>query len=204
MEIVSFKQKMEPIKSKIILVGETGVGKSSLVHYIIHGKDGTKQSATICAFFHFKKIVTDKKIVLLHIWDTAGQERYRSLISGYYRDANVCLLVCDVENEASFKSLDERVAEVIEVHVPDYFILILNKCDLPNENWRLNKGDIIEYCRIHNYHYFFTSAVTGEGVSELLALLMVLSESKKKETVNTVENPSCCNSVLKISSLSQK
>ena len=85
-------------KIKLVLLGDSKVGKTSIVT-VVHGDEFIPdQTATIGACFHIKKMKIGDVALQLHIWDTAGQERFRSLAPMYYRDAQFALLVYSVDN----------------------------------------------------------------------------------------------------------
>ena len=90
---------------KIIIIGESGVGKTALLHKYVMGKFIEDHKATIGADFLSKEITVDDKIVTLQIWDTAGQERFQSLGNAFYRGSDACVLVYDVTDENSFQQV---------------------------------------------------------------------------------------------------
>ena len=79
---------------KVIILGDTGVGKSSLMGRYVNDKFDTRYKATIGADFLTKEVEVEGTKVTLQIWDTAGQERFQSLGSAFYRGADACMLVC--------------------------------------------------------------------------------------------------------------
>jgi small GTP-binding protein len=85
-----------PISCKTILVGESGVGKTSIIGRYLN-KFNENQKATIGASFSNKLENIDGKEILFEIWDTAGQERYRSVNTLFYQDAYICILVYDIK-----------------------------------------------------------------------------------------------------------
>jgi len=98
---------------KIIILGESGVGKKAILHQFVHKRFIEEHKATIGADFSTKEIVFDDKVITLQIWDTAGQERFQSLGNAFYRGADACVLVYDVTNEASFKKKKLKNGEII-------------------------------------------------------------------------------------------
>merc|ERR1712093_326559 len=89
---------------KVVAIGDSGVGKTSLIQMFEHTRFTENFKPTIGADFSNKEITIDGKIVMLQIWDTAGQERYQSLGTAFYRGADCCFLVYDITNR---KSLDQ-------------------------------------------------------------------------------------------------
>lgn len=90
---------------KLVIIGDSGVGKTSLIQMFEHNKFNQSFKPTIGADFSNKEITLDDRIVTLQIWDTAGQERFQSLGSAFYRGADCCVLVYDVTNPMSFENL---------------------------------------------------------------------------------------------------
>lgn len=181
-------------QSKVIVIGNTGVGKSSLMHYLIHNIDGTKKhSPTIGAFFHSKTLMKEDKRVTFHIWDTAGQEKFRSIVSSYYRNSDICLLVFDVTDKQSFLSLETWEEEIKEVHIPNTFIIIANKSDLPQEDWKVSRDEITKYLERKNYYFVLTSAKNGDGVQRLTNILLESAQEIDPEIeIATPKKVSCC------------
>ncbi|KDO21184.1 hypothetical protein SPRG_11043 [Saprolegnia parasitica CBS 223.65] len=91
---------------KVIILGDSGVGKTSLMNQYVNQKFSTQYKATIGADFLTKEIMLDEKLVTMQIWDTAGQERFQSLGVAFYRGADACVLVYDITNPTSFDKLD--------------------------------------------------------------------------------------------------
>ncbi|KAF0721376.1 hypothetical protein AaE_010076, partial [Aphanomyces astaci] len=85
---------------KVIILGDSGVGKTSLMNQYVNQKFTNQYKATIGADFLTKEIMSDEKLVTMQIWDTAGQERFQSLGVAFYRGADACVLVYDITNPA--------------------------------------------------------------------------------------------------------
>ena len=96
----------EPCKFKVVLIGESGVGKTSILLRYISNEFNSQQFSTLGSSYVDKiiKINNDKKIKL-EIWDTAGQERFRSLAQAFYRNTDVGICVYDITNKASFEEI---------------------------------------------------------------------------------------------------
>lgn len=153
---------------KVIILGDSGVGKTSLMNRYVNKKFSTQYKATIGADFVTKDVVVDDKLVTMQIWDTAGQERFQSLGVAFYRGADCCVLVYDVTAPTTFKSLDSwRDEFLIQASPRDPenfpFIVIGNKIDQENravsakraQAWCLSKNNI---------PYFETSAKEAVNV----------------------------------------
>ena len=87
---------------KLVIIGDSGVGKTSLIQMFEHAKFNQSFKPTIGADFSNKEMIVEDRQVTLQIWDTAGQERFQSLGSAFYRGADCCVIVYDVTNLTSF------------------------------------------------------------------------------------------------------
>ena len=119
---------------KIVLLGESTVGKTSIINVVHGGGYVQDQPTTIGACFYIKNMKFDNVTVKLHIWDTAGQERFRSLAPMYYRDAQYALLVYAVNNADSFNEVQSWYKGLVTncSQMPN-IVLIGNKIDLEAE-----------------------------------------------------------------------
>jgi len=112
------------------VIGDSSVGKSSLLLRFTENSFSSSFLATIGVDFKLKSIVVDDIAVKLQIWDTAGQERFRNITRSYYRGAHGIMIVYDVTNEQTFKNIDFWLKEVDKYASQSvYKILIGNKCD---------------------------------------------------------------------------
>ena len=130
---------------KIVLVGDSGVGKSNILSRFITGTFSFETKTTIGVEFSSKIVALDKFTVLAQLWDTAGQERYRSITKAYYKGAIGAIIVYDITNEKSFESLVKWTKEIkdnAECNVT--LMLVGNKCDL-NETRKVAAEDGIAY-----------------------------------------------------------
>ncbi|XP_073284747.1 ras-related protein Rab7-like isoform X3 [Primulina huaijiensis] len=150
---------------KIIVLGDSGVGKTSLMNQYVHKKFSQQYKATIGADFVTKELQIDDRPVTLQIWDTAGQERFQSLGVAFYRGADCCVLVYDVNVMRSFDTLDNWYEEFLKQANPANprtfpFILLGNKIDIDGGNSRVvSEKKVKEWCASKgNIPYFETSA----------------------------------------------
>eukprot|EP00758_Cryptobia_borreli_P009015 Tbor_TRINITY_DN5439_c3_g1::TRINITY_DN5439_c3_g1_i1::g.24360::m.24360/K07897/RAB7A; Ras-related protein Rab-7A len=169
---------------KIIIMGDSGVGKTSLMQQYVTKKFDDRYKATIGADFLTKEIEINGQAVCMQIWDTAGQERFQSLGSAFYRGADACILVFDLTNAESFSHLSMWIDEFNLQAGSRDCVLIGNKVDLPDKRAVLQKA-AIAWCqnKDSNVKYFETSAKESTGVEE--AFLAVATEAlNKKKTVD--------------------
>ncbi|KAI9574983.1 P-loop containing nucleoside triphosphate hydrolase protein [Boletus coccyginus] len=123
------------IDAKIVVMGNTGVGKTSLLHRYTQNKfDPRNVTSTTGAFFVTKKVYVDGLKVRLQLWDTAGQERFRSMAPMYYRGANAALLLYDITNASTFDDIRGWLAELKKNCPPELIIYIVgSKADLHHQ-----------------------------------------------------------------------
>jgi small GTP-binding protein len=124
-------QSDESPSAKLVLLGQSTVGKTSIINVAEGGSFSHDQSATIGACFHIKKMKVGTIGIKLHIWDTAGQERFRALAPMYYRGSEFALLVYAVDNRDSFDEVDIWYQKLVEDCIPVPQIVVLaNKTDM--------------------------------------------------------------------------
>jgi small GTP-binding protein len=119
---------------KLLLIGDSGVGKSCLLHRFADQKFTESYISTIGVDFKIRTIELDGKTIKLQIWDTAGQERFRTITSSYYRGAHGIIIVYDVTDHDSFLNVKTWLSE-IERYASDTVrrLLVGNKCDLTSK-----------------------------------------------------------------------
>lgn len=174
----------EELVHKTILVGDSGVGKTSLLVQFDQGKfiPGSF-SATVGIGFTNKVVSVDNVKVKLQIWDTAGQERFRSVTHAYYRDAHALLLLYDITSKSSFDNIRAWLTEIHEYAQSDVVIMLLgNKADMNSERAiRRDEGERL--AREYSVPFMETSAKTGVNVE--LAFIAVAKELKSR----AIEHP---------------
>ncbi|TRZ04465.1 hypothetical protein DNTS_027542 [Danionella cerebrum] len=169
----------QDLTHKTILVGDSGVGKTSLLVQFDQGKfiPGSF-SATVGIGFTNKVLTVDELKVKLQIWDTAGQERFRSVTHAYYRDAQALLLLYDITSRSSFDNTRAWLTEIHEYAQDNIVIMLLgNKSDMSNKRViRREEGE--KLAREYGVIFLETSAKTGSlCVVLFISLLMVLGSS---------------------------
>ena len=121
---------------KIIVIGNSGVGKSSLSIQAARHTFADNYFATVGVEFFTMNIKYDNKVIKLQIWDTCGQEIYRSLISNFYRNSSLAVIVFSITDHASFDSIDQWLKELKSNSSPDIKIFLIgNKVDLENQSY---------------------------------------------------------------------
>ncbi|KAJ3603371.1 hypothetical protein NHX12_031113 [Muraenolepis orangiensis] len=155
---------------KVIILGDSGVGKTSLMNQYVNKKFSNQYKATIGADFLTKEVMVDDRLVTMQIWDTAGQERFQSLGVAFYRGADCCVLVFDVTAPNTFKTLDSwRDEFLIQASPRDPenfpFVVLGNKIDLENRQVTTKRAQA--WCQSkNNIPYFETSAKEAINVEQ--------------------------------------
>uniref|UniRef100_A0A673HQN5 small monomeric GTPase n=1 Tax=Sinocyclocheilus rhinocerous TaxID=307959 RepID=A0A673HQN5_9TELE len=151
---------------KLVLLGESAVGKSSLVLRFVKGQFHEFQESTIGAAFLTQTVCLDDTTVKFEIWDTAGQERYHSLAPMYYRGAQAAIVVYDITNE-SFARAKNWVKELQRQASPNIVIALSgNKADLANKR-AVHCQDAQSYADDNSLLFMETSAKTSMNVNEI-------------------------------------
>ena len=166
---------------KIVLIGDTSVGKSCLLTRFADDQFTENYVTTIGVDFRFKTMIVMDKIIKVQVWDTAGQERYRSITNTYYRGAKGILIVFDLTNPESFNNIENWINEVTVFTGKDVIIMCLgNKSDLKKE---INKNTIDEFKKKTKLEIINVSAKTGDGVEDafkhIIELLIKKNNDKK-------------------------
>lgn len=149
---------------KILIIGESGVGKSSLLLRFTDDTFDPEQAATIGVDFKVKTISVDGNRCKLAIWDTAGQERFRTLTPSYYRGAQGVILVYDVSSKSSFDKLGVWLSELETFSTRNDMVKMLvgNKIDKDKREVERSLG--MTFARKHSMLFIEASAKTRDGV----------------------------------------
>ena len=155
---------------KIIIIGNSGVGKTCITNMATKNIFSNKYQATIGMeiFSLYVKLKDINKLINLQIWDTCGQEMYRSLISNFYRRTSLAILVYSIDKRESFKDIDLWLKELKTNNSPDTKIMLVgNKLDL-EKNREVPYEEAKKCSEDFNFCEFFeTSAKTGENVKKM-------------------------------------
>ena len=165
---------MSEIESfKVVLVGESGVGKTSIITQFIDQTFQEDQQSTTGGTFSTKSVICDNgKTLKFEIWDTAGQERYRALTKMFYKDANAAVLVFDITRKDSFDELQNYWAQQIKECSPPEIILAVaaNKSDLIGKEV-VDEEKARAFANELGAIYVSTTATTVESINELFILI---------------------------------
>eukprot|EP00918_Siedleckia_nematoides_P055103 GHVU01120171.1.p1 GENE.GHVU01120171.1~~GHVU01120171.1.p1 ORF type:complete len:205 (+),score=23.09 GHVU01120171.1:131-745(+) len=149
---------------KLLIIGESGVGKSSLLLRFTDDTFDPEQSATIGVDFKVKTITVDGNRAKLAIWDTAGQERFRTLTPSYYRGAQGVILVYDVASKQSFARLDNWLNELETFATKQDIVKMLVGNKIDKEKREVTREEGLKFARKHHMLFIEASAKTREGV----------------------------------------
>jgi len=176
---------------KVIILGDSGVGKTSLMNQYVNKKFNAQYKATIGADFLTKEVTVDDRLVTMQIWDTAGQERFQSLGVAFYRGADSCVLVFDVVQPKTFDNLDSwRDEFLIQAgpRDPDNFpfVVLGNKIDM--ESRVVAQKRALAWCQGKgNIPYFETSAKEAINVEQ--AFQVIARNALKQESEEDIYLP---------------
>jgi len=155
------------VQFKLVLLGDSAVGKSSLVLRFVRGQFFEYQESTIGAAFLTQNVSLNDYTVKFEIWDTAGQERYHSLAPMYYRGAAAAVVVYDITNADSFQRAKSWVKELQRQGSPNIVIALAgNKYDLASKR-KVDTEEAKEYAKDNGLFFMETSAKTATNVEEL-------------------------------------
>ena len=162
------EQDAQPVK--VVLLGESGVGKTSIITQFISKKFNQRCPTSVSAQFISKimKFPEYSKNLKFDIWDTVGQEKYRSLTKIFYKDADIIIFVYDITTEFSFKAIKDYWYKETKEHTDIEPILALaaNKIDLYKDE-QITNGDGKEYADEINAIFQNTSALSNTGIDNL-------------------------------------
>ncbi|XP_023335788.1 ras-related protein Rab-32 [Eurytemora carolleeae] len=181
---------------KVLVIGEVGSGKTSIIKRYVHQFFSQHYRATIGVDFALKTVNLDKDtVVRLQLWDIAGQERFGNMTRVYYRDAAAAFIVFDLSRVATLEAavkwkldLDQKVLSGDGRPVPA--ILLGNKCDLPREPEMPTDEEISEFCKKHGFAgWSLVSAKEGNGIDEAGLSLVQQLVSREERSDNRLASP---------------
>lgn len=165
---------------KVVVVGDSGVGKTSIVDRFCFNKFDDNNNTTIGSACLKKKVDVSEGSVMLNIWDTAGQERYQSLIPMYLRNAKACVIVIDLERPLSLDELTlyhDYLMEQVDQNC--FFCLCANKIDVVRDDFNID--DLSKWASQKGCKLFRVSAKLGSGITDLFTEIALEVEARSKE-----------------------
>ena len=131
LNIKEVKDIPEDYSVKVVIVGDSGVGKSNILSRYVLDEFSNDCRATVGVELSTKSYLINDKVIKLHLWDTAGQERFKSITSAYYKGAKGAVIVYDITNKDSFDHVDKWLTEIRNLGGKGISVVVCgNKCDL--------------------------------------------------------------------------
>jgi len=176
---------------KVLVLGESGVGKTSIIRRFTEGQFHNSYISTIGIDSRSKVVTVGDEKVRLQIWDTAGQERFRTLTSAYYRGAMGIILVYDVTSEYTFSNISNWMDTIENNASKDTCrLLIGNKIDADADEIVISSKRGAERAKQSNLEFFETSAKEGIQVNEAFMAMAELIFQHKKQRIEDMKEPS--------------
>ena len=164
---------------KFIMVGNPGVGKSTLIEKYINNRFVSPNDITIGVEYNYKIVNIDDKKIKIELWDTAGQERFNSIVRSYYRNAIAVFVVYDISNRLSYNAIPRwiRILDEVDSNIK-FKVLIGNKTDI-NTFVHVNKLEGEQVAKKFNFCAFYeTSAKNGQNIENIFENLTKLIKEK--------------------------
>ena len=171
---------------QILLIGDSSVGKTSLIQRYANGIFKEEYLATVGLDFYTKQETINNINVLVRLWDTAGQERFKSLTPNYFKNAEGVIITYDITSSQSFENLKFWINSIKtnlgEKNIIIPIIIVGNKLDMKDMR-DITREEAEKFAKENKYKYFETSAKTGEGVDDAIRDLVnqVLEKSEQFE-----------------------
>jgi len=177
-------KELPELKLKVLLIGDTAVGKTSMILKYCEDKFLDTHLATIGVEFKSKTILTDKYKVTLNVWDTAGQERFKSITKTFFQNTNGVLFVYDITSSASFDGVKNWIKDS-EMFGKFESILCGNKVDLESER-QIKFDTLKEYGIKQKMQVIETSAKSGVNIDKAFRMLvdLILKGRSDEELIN--------------------
>ena len=169
---------------KVILIGDSNTGKTSLINRFVNKTFDEKYLCTIGVDFFMKTIEVDEQTIKLQIWDTAGMEKYKSISSSYYRGSHAAFVIFDLTNKNTFDSITKWIEAYHKSNNPQFqknVILIGNKSDLVDSR-EITRAEAENFAKMNKMVSWETSAKEGNNVEEVFTYIgQLLFETYKDE-----------------------
>eukprot|EP01121_Diplochlamys_sp_Union-15-3_P001377 TRINITY_DN1119_c0_g1_i1.p1 TRINITY_DN1119_c0_g1~~TRINITY_DN1119_c0_g1_i1.p1 ORF type:complete len:201 (-),score=40.50 TRINITY_DN1119_c0_g1_i1:110-685(-) len=147
---------------KLLIIGDSNVGKSSLLLRFTENSFNDKFTSTVGVDFKIKTLLIDGKKIKLQIWDTAGQEKFRTITSSYYRGTHGVVVMFDLNNPETFEHVQTWISEIDSSCTSSIEkLLVGNKCDLPRQ---VSEESVNELVKREKLEYIATSAKDNTNV----------------------------------------
>jgi Ras-related protein Rab-11A len=165
-EEINSKDVKEDYKLKLVVVGDSGVGKTNLIKRFANNTFNSNSKATVGVEFLSKSFKINNTVFKIEIWDTAGQERYKSITAAYYKGAKGALVVYDITSKISFENIDKWMLEIKEKSSKDLKLMIIgNKSDL-KDGRQVSNEEAMRKAKDTGIALMETSALDSTNVKE--------------------------------------
>ena len=165
-EDVESRDVKEDYKLKLVVVGDSGVGKTNLIKRFANNTFNSNSKATVGVEFLSKSFKINNTVFKIEIWDTAGQERYKSITAAYYKGAKGALVVYDITSKISFENIDKWMLEIKEKSSKDLKLMIIgNKSDL-KDGRQVSNEEAMRKAKDTGIALMETSALDSTNVKE--------------------------------------
>ena len=178
----------ERITFRVVVIGSSSVGKTSIINKFLHDKFNDKEPNTVGALYESFEDERNGQQMAIQIWDTAGEERFRSVVPIYFRNSTGAVLVFDQTRKETFERLTDWIRLYKETNGEEaLFFVAANKSDLMREEGSSPFfEDVYDWASHEGYPVYQTSAKTGEGVALMVdEIIRKVSETMRAETVTT-------------------
>jgi Ras-related protein Rab-11A len=168
---------------KVILIGDSGVGKTNIISRLCKDEFLVESKSTVGVEFASKLIeLENKKVIKMQIWDTAGQERYKAITNTYYYRSQGAVVVFDITKVSSFKNVDKWVTQMREHAGPDVTIVLVgNKSDLKSLRAITVEEALDKAASLGNTEYIETSALHNSHINDAFSSLVKSTYYLNKE-----------------------
>ena len=192
----------ETVYYRVVVVGDSAVGKTSIITRVVNGRFSLREPPTSGSSFLIHRLNVNGKMVNLQIWDTAGQERYRSLGPIYYRNADIGLIVFSLADKESSENIESWYESFSAIAGTDTLTFVVaNKKDL--DEGTVDMESVRGWAAEHGLPVFETSALSGDGIGELFKEIgegiikkgvppKSIEDQTPTEASQTSEPKSCC------------
>jgi len=174
------KDESNDINYKVVLLGDTKVGKTSILNYIISGETYSDPTSTIGPNYNKYAVNVENKTIYLQIWDTAGQEQYMSLTPLYLRGSKASVIVYDVTQQITFDNIPKWMNLLKQNDCNGEIFIVGNKIDM-RQNRVIDIEKAQDFAKENKCHYVETSARTGENI--ILLVNFVATTLYKEKSV---------------------
>jgi len=161
---------------KVILLGDTGVGKTSIINRYINNKFDPDNDSTLSSSFSTKEVIKNDVLYRLNLWDTIGQEKYNAITNILIKGSNIVILVYSVDSLSSFENIDFWYNNIKDILQENKYILAIvgNKSDLINEDESIvSEEEARNFAKGKNAYFKLISAKEDQdGINSLLDILL--------------------------------